>query len=77
MRYSKFLYRLFSGASLAIAGLLFLVSGNVASAGDCPAATVADMKGVSAGKYPQQFELSEFEANAGCTLTCPMHPCTL
>ncbi|SVB90392.1 uncharacterized protein METZ01_LOCUS243246, partial [marine metagenome] len=74
MCYSKFLYRLFSGASLAIAGLLLLVSGNVALAGDCPAATVADMKGVSAGKYPQQFELSEFEANAGCTLTFQGNP---
>jgi len=74
MRYSKSLYRLFSGAGLVIAGLLLLVSGNVASAGDCPAATVADMKGVSAGKYPQQFELSEFEANAGCTLTFQGNP---
>ncbi|MDP7517290.1 MAG: ABC transporter substrate-binding protein [Arenicellales bacterium] len=74
MRYCKFLYRLFSGASLAIAGLLLLVSGNVASAGDCPAATVADMKGVAPGKYPQQFELSEFETNAGCTLTFQGNP---
>ena len=74
MRYCKFLYRLFSGASLAIAGLLLLVSGNAASAGDCPAATVADMKGVAPGKYPQQFELSEFETNAGCTLTFQGNP---
>ena len=74
MSYSKFLYRLFSGAGLAIAGLLLLVSGNAALAGNCPAATVADMKGVSAGKYPQQFELSEFEANAGCTLTFQGNP---
>jgi len=74
MSCSKFLCRLFSGASLAIASLLLLVSGNVALAGNCPAATVADMKGVSAGKYPQQFELSEFEANAGCTLTFQGNP---
>ncbi|MEK9935952.1 MAG: hypothetical protein VW619_05925 [Rhodobiaceae bacterium] len=28
----------------------------------CPAITVADMKGVADGAYPQQFEKAEFEA---------------
>jgi peptide/nickel transport system substrate-binding protein len=32
------------------------------------------MKGVRAGKYPQQFELFEFEANAGCTLAFSENP---
>ena len=32
------------------------------------------MKGVKAGKYPQQFELSEFERNAGCKMTFQGNP---
>jgi peptide/nickel transport system substrate-binding protein len=35
----------------------------------CPSITVADMQGVAEGAYPQQFELSEFEAAANCKLT--------
>ena len=35
---------------------------------NCPAVTVADMQGVAAGAYPQQYELSEFEAAAGCDM---------
>ena len=41
---------------------------------NCPPATVADMQGVSDGKYPQQFELSEFEAAANCKLTFQGNP---
>lgn len=33
---------------------------------NCPAVTVADPMGEPAGKYPQQYELAEFEALAGC-----------
>ena len=40
----------------------------------CPAATVADMQGVADGKYPQQFDLSEFEKLAGCKLTFSENP---
>ena len=39
-----------------------------ALAAACPAITVAKDQGI-AGKYPQQFEASEFEKLAGCTLT--------
>ncbi len=35
----------------------------------CPASTVADMKGVTAGAYPQQYELAEYEGLANCELT--------
>ena len=35
----------------------------------CPAITVADMQGIAAGAYPQQFEVSEFETAANCTLS--------
>ena len=41
---------------------------------DCPAATVNDMKGVSAGKYPQQWDLAEFEKAAGCKLSFKENP---
>src|SRR5512133_1995455 len=35
----------------------------------CPAITVADMKGVAPGAYPEQYELAEFEAAANCKMT--------
>lgn len=40
-----------------------------AQGGGCPAATVANMQGVAAGKNPQQYELAEFESVANCKLT--------
>ena len=72
MHNSKFLNQLLKGAGLAMASLL-IYFGSAAFA-KCPAATVADMKGVKAGKYPQQFELSEFERNAGCKLSFRGNP---
>ncbi|MCH7882061.1 MAG: ABC transporter substrate-binding protein [Proteobacteria bacterium] len=45
-----------------------------ALAAACPAVTVADSKGVAAGKYPQQYELSEFQSLAKCTLTFSSNP---
>ena len=47
-------------AVLATFVLLLFSFGNTAWA-NCPAATVADMKGVAPGKYPQQYELAAFE----------------
>lgn len=41
---------------------------------DCPAATVADPKGVPAGKYPQQYDLAEFESLAKCKLSFKANP---
>ena len=46
---------------------------SVASA-DCPAITVDDPMGVPAGKYPQQYELAEFESLAGCKLGFSENP---
>lgn len=40
----------------------------------CPAVTVADMKGVAAGAFPQQFDLAEFEAAANCKMTFSENP---
>ena len=71
MKTSMFWYKL-AGASLLSLGLLF--STGTTALASCPAATVADMKGVKAGKYPQQFELSEFERNAGCKMTFQGNP---
>tara|TARA_R110001599_G_scaffold68866_1_gene193824 strand:+ start:728 stop:2770 length:2043 start_codon:yes stop_codon:yes gene_type:complete len=45
-----------------------------AFAGGCPEATVADMNGVAAGEFPQQFELAEFEAAGNCTLSFQENP---
>ncbi len=42
--------------------------------GGCPAVTVADMQGVPAGAYPQQYELSEFQELAGCELSFSENP---
>jgi peptide/nickel transport system substrate-binding protein len=39
----------------------------------CPAATVADMKGLTSA-HPQQFELKEFEAAGKCDLTFAENP---
>ena len=35
---------------------------------------MADMKGVKSGAYPQQYEVSEFEAAAGCKMTFSSNP---
>ena len=58
---------------LSIGVGLSLLAGN-ALAGDCPPATVADAMGIPAGKYPQQYELAEFEQFAGCELTLQENP---
>ncbi len=41
---------------------------------NCPAISVADMGGVAAGAYPQQFDLAEFQDAAGCTMEFSEHP---
>jgi peptide/nickel transport system substrate-binding protein len=40
-----------------------------AGPGACPAITLADMQGVAAGAYPQQYELEEFQTAANCVLS--------
>nr|WP_306265014.1 ABC transporter substrate-binding protein [Pararhizobium sp. IMCC3301] len=55
--------------SVALAALT-----GTAFAGGCPEATVADMNGVAAGEFPQQFELAEFEAAGNCTLSFQENP---
>ena len=41
---------------------------------NCPAITLADMGGIASGAYPQQFDLAEFEAAAGCDMEFSAHP---
>src|SRR6056297_740435 len=41
---------------------------------NCPAITVADMQGIAPGAYPQQYELSEFQDAAGCTMEFASNP---
>jgi peptide/nickel transport system substrate-binding protein len=43
------------------------------AAAGCPASTVADTQGLE-GDFPKQFELDEYEAKAGCTLTFSENP---
>ena len=52
---------------------LILVTG-VVQAASCPAVTVADNKGVPSGDFPQQYELSEFQSLANCTLSFNANP---
>ncbi len=56
-----------------LSSIFLLTTAGVAFA-DCPAVTVADPMGVPAGKYPQQYELSEFESLAGCKLSFGENP---
>lgn len=38
------------------------------AAGSCPAVTLANAQGVPAGKWPQEYELAEFQSLANCKL---------
>ena len=57
---------------LSVVALTALASG--ASAAVCPAVTVADSMGVSAGAFPQQYELAEFQALGDCTVEFASNP---
>ena len=59
---------------LLFSGLAVCALSVSAQAAECPAITVADMQGVAAGVFPQQFELAEFAAAANCTLTFQENP---
>ncbi len=61
-----------SASALLGAGALALATS--AHAADCPAATVADMQGVAAGKYRQQYELSQYQSLSNCTMSFQQNP---
>ena len=61
------------GVGFIAVSILLLTVVNTVWAG-CPASTLSDMKGVKVGKYPQQYELAEFEKLAGCKMTFQGNP---
>jgi len=52
---------------------LMAVAGSAMGA-DCPAVTVANMQGVAAGAFPQQYDKAEFEKLAGCSMKFSENP---
>jgi len=57
---------------MSSAGALLLLS--TAAQAACPGITVADMQGVAAGAFPQQYDLAEFQAAADCTMEFSGNP---
>ena len=70
MKFKTILLRPLAGVALVI---LQASATTEALAAACPAVTVAKDMGIS-GKYPQQYELTEFEKAAGCKLTFSQNP---
>ncbi|MGB7242529.1 MAG: ABC transporter substrate-binding protein [Sulfitobacter sp.] len=56
-----------------LTGVISAVLPGIALA-NCPQVTVDDMQGVSAGAYPNQFELSELQDAASCEMTFSENP---
>lgn len=56
-----------------LSGVAMLVLPAAAFA-NCPAVTMGDPMGVAAGAFPQQYELSEFEAAASCSMEFSENP---
>ena len=54
----------------------FLVAGFSTNsfAAKCTGITMSDTKGVAGGKYPQQYELSEYEKAANCKMSFSENP---
>jgi len=61
-------------AGIVLMTAQFGISSAALAASPCPTVTVADMKGVPAGMYPQQYELDEFNRLANCTLIFSANP---
>ncbi len=61
-------------AGIVLMTAQFGLSGAAVAASGCPAATVADMKGVPAGMYPQQYNLPEYEKLANCKMKFKSNP---
>ncbi len=59
---------------ILLSGIAYFALTGMAAAQACPAITVADPQGIAAGKYPQQYELSVFEAAANCKLEFSANP---
>jgi len=55
-------------------GIGLLAMAGSALGASCPAVTVSNMQGVSAGAFPQQYEQAEFEKIAGCKMKFSENP---
>ncbi|MDI3337100.1 ABC transporter substrate-binding protein [Defluviimonas aestuarii] len=55
-------------------GSVALLALPMAAYANCPGITVADMGGIAAGAFPQQYDLEEFQAAAGCTMEFSENP---
>ncbi|MFT5219263.1 MAG: peptide/nickel transport system substrate-binding protein [Gammaproteobacteria bacterium] len=71
VKQTKYWLPVYAGAALTV---LQLAMAGAAVAATCPAATVADPKGIPAGKFPQQYELSEFQSLGNCTVSFKGNP---
>jgi len=60
--------------AILYSGVAFVALASAASAATCPAVTVGDMMGVGAGAFPQQYELTEFQALGDCTVEFSGNP---
>ena len=60
--------------SLFFSGVALIALASGANAASCPAVTVADMMGVGAGAFPQQYELAEFQSLGDCTVEFAANP---
>ncbi len=60
--------------SLLYSGVALIALAGGATAASCPAVTVADMMGVGAGAFPQQYELAEFQSMGDCTVEFSANP---
>ena len=58
---------------ILLSGVALIALPGIALA-SCPPITVADMQGVAPGAYPQQFDLAEYQAAAGCTMAFSANP---
>ena len=70
MKFIKSRLPVYAGAALM---MLQVGIGSEALAATCPAVTVANDMGIK-GKYPQQYELAEFQSLANCTMKFSENP---
>ncbi|MFT4716568.1 MAG: peptide/nickel transport system substrate-binding protein [Paracoccaceae bacterium] len=59
---------------ILLSGVAYFALTGVAAAAACPAVTVADSQGIAAGAFPQQYELSAFQAAGNCTVEFSANP---
>ena len=58
--------------ALVFSAATFVWSGSSFAGGHCVGTTMSDA--LTGGKYPQQYELSEYESAAGCTMKFSDNP---